>query len=136
MPDNGLEEPLLERLSATPEPKISSDPKHRSNKRKRGAEPEPQTSKRSAKEGKSKKSKAVDDDGDLDVKAGLNKAFSHMDSQLLADYLAQRTRMYEKDLSSIELEEKYLPGMYCRLLGAIFLIKDHSKCDSGYDILG
>ena len=107
--DEELQEPLLERLSATPEPQELTNPKLSSKKRKRGAELEPV--KKSAKKEKNKKSKAVFDDADLDMELGVNKAFSHMDSQLLADYLAQRTRMYEKDLSSIEWEEKYLPGV-------------------------
>lgn len=62
--------------------------------------------------GKKKKkpqTKALEED-ELDLEAGINKAFSHMDSQLMADYVAQRTRRYESDLSSIELEDKYIPG--------------------------
>jgi len=105
-----LQEPLLERLSATPEPQQVPESKQSSKKRKRGAEAEP--TKKLAKKEKSKKSRAAFDDAELDMEIGVNKAFSHMDSQLLADYLAQRTRMYEKDLSSIEWEEKYLPGVY------------------------
>lgn len=106
--DEDLQEPLLERLSATPEPQEPTSSKQSSKKRKRGTEPEP--AKKSAKKEKSKKSRAVFDDAELDMEIGVNKAFSRMDSQLLADYLAQRTRMYEKDLSSIEWEEKYLPA--------------------------
>lgn len=109
--DDDLQEPLLERLSATPEPgQDSKQSKQSPKKRKRGTEPE--VAKKSAKKEKIKKSRAVFDDAELDVEIGVNKAFARMDSQLLADYLAQRTRMYEKDLSSIEWEEKYLPGSY------------------------
>ncbi len=95
------QEPLLEWLSPTPEP----DSTPNSKKRKRGVVE--QGAKKAAKKTKSKKT--TDDDG-LDVDAGINNAFSHMDNQLLADYIAQRTKKYESDLSSIELEDKYIPG--------------------------
>ncbi|KAF8848782.1 hypothetical protein BDZ45DRAFT_256126 [Acephala macrosclerotiorum] len=99
--EDHLQEPLLDRLSSSPEPASSS------KKRKRGAE-EPAT-KKTAKKAKSKKTKAVEED-ELDTELGINNAFSHMDNQLLADYIAQRTRKYESDLSSIELEDKYIPA--------------------------
>ncbi|KAL2065428.1 hypothetical protein VTL71DRAFT_3098 [Oculimacula yallundae] len=99
-----LQEPLLERMSSSPEPETTKDS---SKKRKRG-EVE-QGAKKAAKKAKSKKVKAVEED-ELDLEAGINKAFSHMDSQLLADYVAQRTRKHESDLSTIELEDKYLPA--------------------------
>jgi protein CMS1 len=99
--EDNLQEPLIERLSASPDPESSA--KNPSKKRKRGSEDAPKKS-------KSKKSKAQDED-ELDIEAGINRAFSHMDNQLLADYVAQRTRKYESDLSMIELEDKYLPGM-------------------------
>jgi protein CMS1 len=102
-----LQEPLLERLSATPEPHESAK---KSKKRKRGADPE-QGAKKAAKKSRSKKGKS-DEDDEIDTEAGINKAFSHMDSQLLADYVAQRTRKYESDLSLVELEDKYIPGSY------------------------
>lgn len=105
--DDDLQEPLLEKMSASPEPESESP----SKKRKRGeAEQAP---KKAAKKAKTKKAKAVEED-ELDLEAGINKAFSHMDNQLLADYVAQRTRKYESDLSSIELEDKYLPGVCLR----------------------
>jgi len=129
-----LQEPLLERLSVTPEPQHASDSKQSTKKRKRGTEPEP--AKKSAKKEKNKKSRAVFDDAELDMEIGVNKAFSHMDSQLLADYLAQRTRMYEKDLSSIEWEEKFLPGTFCIFAQRLKLMDMFSKCNSRYNDLG
>jgi len=106
-----LQEPLLERLSATPQPGNSSTKLQKSSKRKREADlPE---SKKTAKKPKNRKKKAIDEDDDeLNTEAGINKAFSHMDSNLLADYIAQRTRKYESELSSIELDDRYLPGVY------------------------
>jgi protein CMS1 len=108
--EEDLQEPLLERLSATPELNNSSLEAQKSSKRKREADlPE---SKKAAKKPKNKKKKAGDEnDNELDTEAGINNAFSHMDSNLLADYIAQRTRKYESELSSIELEDRYLPGM-------------------------
>lgn len=103
--EDDLQEPLLERLSATPEPE-SKNTGSTSKKRKRGVVE--QGAKKAAKKSKSKKN-AVEED-ELDIEIGINKAFSHMDNQLLADYIAQRTRKYESDLSSIELEDKHIPG--------------------------
>ncbi len=99
--ENELQEPLVERLSGSPE--LAS--KQTSNKRKRG--PVEQGARKAAK--KSKKTKTVEDDG-LDLENNINTAFAHMDSQLLADYVAQRTSKHQSDLSTVELEDKYLPG--------------------------
>jgi protein CMS1 len=103
--EDDLQEPLLERLSASPEPesKIAGPT---SKKRKRGVV----SADKAAKKSKSKKNVVEEDE--LDIDKGINRAFSHMDNQLLADYIAQRTRKYESDLSSIELEDKYIPGIF------------------------
>ncbi|KUJ07321.1 uncharacterized protein LY89DRAFT_677939 [Mollisia scopiformis] len=101
--EDDLQEPLLEKFTPSPEP----DAIPSSKKRKRSTE-EP-TAQKSAKKTKTKKAKDVEED-ELDTEAGINNAFSHMDNQLLADYIAQRTRRYESDLSSIELEDKYIPA--------------------------
>ncbi|KAK8185317.1 U3-containing 90S pre-ribosomal complex subunit-domain containing protein [Phyllosticta capitalensis] len=55
-----------------------------------------------------KKPKDVDDE-DLDEAKGLNRSIGRMDSRLLADYMAQRTRRFEPDLSMVELEDRYVP---------------------------
>ena len=99
-----LQEPMLEKLSFSPDPDKSS-PKL-SKKRKRALYKEHPV-KKTAKT--SKRAAPVEDD-DLDTESNINKAFSRMDNQLLADYVAQRTRSYESELSSIELEDKYIPG--------------------------
>lgn len=59
-----------------------------------------------------KKQCAEAEDDDLDLSLRFNKLFANMDCQLLADYIAQRTRKFEKDLSSLELEDRYIPGKY------------------------
>lgn len=103
--DYDLQEPLLERLSASPKADSPHSKQKSSKKRKRG----PEKSEKKVKKVKSKKAKATEDE-ELDIDAGINNAFSHMDNQLLADYIAQQTRKYESDLSSVELDDKYIPG--------------------------
>lgn len=131
-----LQEPLLERLSSSPEPNESEENQTTSSKRKRDTEEVEQSSKKTAKKRKSKKSKVAGDD-ELDTELGINNAFAHMDSQLLADYVAQRTRQYESDLSSVELEDKYIPGIYMSLwFQGILIYLISSDCNPGYHIMG
>jgi len=114
MSANGdLQEPLFERLGATPDPEDSLPKQNLPTKRKRGQNEEEQLPKKAAKRAKSKKPKNIDED-DLDTEAGVNKMFSRMDNQLLADYMAQQTRKHESDLSAIELEDKYLSASAIR----------------------
>lgn len=61
------------------------------------------------KRAKKRKAEAAED-GDLDIELGLNTAIGRMDSQLLADYVAQRTKRFSGDLSLVELEDRYIPG--------------------------
>ena len=105
--DNNLQEPLLERLSASPD---AEPMQHKSTKRKRTAESSKAAATKPAKKARSKKSKATEDD-DIDVESGINKAFAKMDNQLLSDYVAQKTRKFESDLSSVELEDRYISGI-------------------------
>ncbi|KAF2856533.1 hypothetical protein T440DRAFT_484684 [Plenodomus tracheiphilus IPT5] len=84
-----------------------------SKKRKREAEPEAtKDSKKAAKKAKRKekkkqKAKEIDED-DLDQELGVNHSFERLDNQLLADYVNARTRLYGKELSSVELEDKFI----------------------------
>jgi hypothetical protein len=88
-----------------------------SKKRKREAEPESTKDDKKAakkakrKEKKKQKVKEIDED-DLDQELGVNHSFERMDGQLAADYVNARTRLYGKDLSSVELEDKYIPCMF------------------------
>lgn len=107
MSDNEFQEPLIERVSSSPEP---AKDKVEEKKRKRGADGDANDKKR-AKKPKSKKQKHEDEELHLDTEAGINKRFAEMDSQLLADYMDQRTRQHESDLSAVELEDKHIPGM-------------------------
>ena len=63
------------------------------------------------KQKKQAKAKNIDED-DLDQELGVNHAFERMDGQLVADYVNARTRLYGKDLSSVELEDKFIPGTH------------------------
>lgn len=92
--------PLIEGLSESDTPAAPT-----SNKRKRDAE-----GKKSAKRRKLKKPKDVEDEA-LDVDLGVNHAIAHMDSRLMTDHIAQRVRRFQPELSLVEVEERYLPGM-------------------------
>ncbi|KAK1768785.1 U3-containing 90S pre-ribosomal complex subunit-domain containing protein [Phialemonium atrogriseum] len=63
---------------------------------------------------KKKRRRAQEDDADIDTQAGLNKAFERMDGQLLADHLAQKTRRFGTDLSSIELSDLYISANFIK----------------------
>ncbi|TGJ79157.1 hypothetical protein E0Z10_g9614 [Xylaria hypoxylon] len=52
---------------------------------------------------KRKKSAFDQEDLDLDLEAGLNKKIGLLDSMLLADHLAQKTRRFGTDLKPVEL---------------------------------
>jgi len=78
-----------------------------STKRKRDEDTAP-PSKRAAKRKKTKKPKDVDDEA-LDLDLGVNHALAHMDSQLMADHLAQRTKRFQPDMSPVEAEEIHVP---------------------------
>ena len=85
-------------------------------KRKRADGPESTAESKKAakklkrKEKKKQKAKEIDED-DLDQELGVNHAFERLDGQLVADYVNARTRLYGKELSSVELEDKFIPGM-------------------------
>lgn len=85
-----------------------------SKKRKRvadneaGHEDKKASKKAKRKEKRKQKMKSINED-DLDQELGVNRAFEKMDSQLLADYINSRTRLYGKDLSTVELEERFVP---------------------------
>lgn len=62
------------------------------------------------KQKKQKQKKVREDEGDLDMEAGLNRAFERMDGQLLADHIAQKTRRFGTELSPVELSDLYISG--------------------------
>lgn len=46
---------------------------------------------------------AFEDDLDYDLEAGLNKKLAFLDSMLLADHIAQKTRRFGTDMKPVEL---------------------------------
>jgi protein CMS1 len=103
--------PLIEDVSDSDAPATSN-----AAKRKRETETDaPVESKRAAKRKKSKKPKDVQDEA-LDEEKGVNHAIAHMDSNLMADHIAQRTKRFKPDLSIVEAEDLHVPCKYwqCR----------------------
>lgn len=108
--EDQLQEPLIEEVkvpiiqSGAEKPKKSS-----SKKRKRGGNHGEEELKQKPNEAGKRRKHAINDE-DVDVEAGLNNAIAKMNDHLLVDYVASQTRRYESDLSSVELEDRYLPG--------------------------
>ena len=48
---------------------------------------------------------------ELDMELRINHAMAQMDSELLVDFLMQKTKRYEPHLSFLELQERRVPGM-------------------------
>ena len=42
----------------------------------------------------------------------IDERFSHIDGQLLSDLLAQKAKRFERRLTEVELDDKFIPGMY------------------------
>ncbi|KAI5249501.1 hypothetical protein E4T43_00920 [Aureobasidium subglaciale] len=112
--EGGVGIPLLEPFSpsASPEPQTSGSKR----KREDGDEDEaPATQTKAAKRKKAKNAKKAKQPKDieedaLDLELGVNHAIAHMDSQLLADHVAQRTKRFHTELSVMELEDMHIPS--------------------------
>lgn len=77
-----------------------------SNSKKRSAEAAPETTNKK----KKRKTKFQQDDEALDMELGVNKLFTRMDNQLLADYLAQKLTRFGSHLSSVEISDLTVSG--------------------------
>lgn len=98
--------PLIEDL-----PDSDAPQKSKSSKRKREANDADIDSKKAAKKARRKLKKPKDvDDADLDSELGINKAIGHMNSSLMADHIAQRTKRFQPELSLVEAEDWRIPG--------------------------
>ncbi|TKA23652.1 hypothetical protein B0A50_06488 [Salinomyces thailandicus] len=84
-----------------------------SEKRKREDDAKPESKRAAKKRKQTKKPKDVDD-GALDTELGVNHAIAHMDSGLLADHLAQRTKRFQPNLSAVEAEDMHVPASAIR----------------------
>ena len=78
--------------------------------------------------------KAVEEDEIFDVELGLNAAIGRLNNQLLADFIAQKIKKADPDLSIVELEELRIPCMFVMYRTAYSSSADAivSKCDSRY----
>ncbi|KLU83246.1 hypothetical protein MAPG_02311 [Magnaporthiopsis poae ATCC 64411] len=65
---------------------------------------------RDKKKKRKKNRTAGEDEGNLDLDAGLNLALANMDGQLLSDHLAQQVSRFGTDLSSVELADLHVPA--------------------------
>ncbi|CAK1359250.1 hypotheticalsprotein [Cercospora beticola] len=94
--------PLIEPISDSDSP---APAKSKSNKRKRETEDDAEA-KKAARKARRKAKKPQDiDDSTLDAEKGINTAIAQMDSRLMADHLAQRTKRFQPDLSLVEAED-------------------------------
>jgi protein CMS1 len=106
-PRNPLDESLPDEPSPTS--KLPKNPVGFSKKRKRGVDGEKKNA-NGLKKPKFKQKTTEEEEDGLDLSLRINKAFAHMDNHLLADYVANLTRKFESDLSSVELDDRYIPG--------------------------
>ncbi|KAF7913942.1 uncharacterized protein EAF01_000348 [Botrytis porri] len=108
--ENELQDPLIEEVKV---PTTRSGPdtsnKTTSKKRKRGGNHDQEGPKEKINEVAKRKKHSSFNDEDIDVEAGLNNAIAKMNDHLIVDYVASQTRRFESDLSSVELEDRYIP---------------------------
>lgn len=65
-----------------------------------------------AKANKKKRKNKNPEDESLDMELGLNTLIARLDNQLMADYLAQKTSRFGKDLSTVELADLTISGSF------------------------
>lgn len=80
-------------------------------KRKRDGGDEAKVSLATKRKAKKAKRARPAQDTDVDIENGINNALGRMDNRLLADYVAQKTKRFESNLSLIELGDKHIPGI-------------------------
>jgi protein CMS1 len=67
--------------------------------------------KRKAKKNRRNKKPNDIHEDDLDEELGVNLAIGKMDGNLIVNYTARRTKKFEPDMSTVELDDLYLPGL-------------------------
>lgn len=70
-----------------------------------------ETARKRKKMERARKVRSGEVDLDLDSECVMNIAIGRMDKCLLADYVAQRTKRFQSNLSPVELEDLYIPGV-------------------------
>ena len=105
-----------------------SQEKSHSGKRKRDAYNEGHEGKvkKQAKQNKAKQGKPNGDE-DLDLLQGLNLSIGKLDSRLLADYVAQRTKNFSTDLSTVELKDRHVPGILSTRMSSRICATSHTN---------
>lgn len=88
---------------------LKSAPEPSTRKRKKTGQNENMPRKKAAKADAHIQATKSDTDAP-EEQAGIDDAFAKMDGPLLSDYLAQKTRKFEKHLSVVELEDRHIPG--------------------------
>ena len=71
--------------------------------------------------GENYKKRSSFEDQNLDFDDRINLTIADLDSQLLADFVAQKVKKQGGDLSLVELEDRYLPGI-SKLIWKILVI--------------
>lgn len=76
---------------------------------------QPITSKRAEKRKKKnlKKTSSVNQSDGINEEEGINEAIGKMDNRLIADHVAKQINRFEPKLSSLEVEERRIPGKIC-----------------------
>jgi protein CMS1 len=78
---------------------------------------------------------------DFDLEAGLNKKLAFLDSMLLADHLAQKTRRFGTDLKPVELSaldisrEFLVHDVVRQGSGGLETNTENSKCHQGFQFI-
>ena len=80
-------------------------------KRKRDGDDDAKVSLATKRKAKKAKKARPAQDTDVDIENGTNNALGRMDNRLLADYVAQKTKHFESNLSLVELGDKHIPGI-------------------------
>ena len=77
--------------------------------------------KRKAKRLKTQKSVPLESSDNAE---NFNPAIAGLSSQLLADHVAQRTKRFAPELSAVELQDRYIPGMRCQPAHVYQILRD------------
>jgi len=88
------------------------------SKRKREADKAKKAKRRKESTGDNDETHLIFEEG----KGGVNTAIAKLDPQLIADYVGQKVKRFERELSAVELEDRYIPGE-CRQSPALQMIQ-------------
>jgi protein CMS1 len=98
-----FQEHFADQITQTKIPNLPSTTSPRKRKRSGASTSEQQLRKRNH---------STTENEEIDLTMGINRIFARMNNHLLADYVAQRTRKFEDDLSPVERDDRYIAGNY------------------------